>query len=57
MEDYHVISMKSVDSEAVDHGLALHVNDVDWAEKQMWAPDAAHKNGKYYLYFLSALLD
>jgi len=51
MEDYHVISMESVTSEAVDNGVALHVDDVPWAERQMWAPDAAHKNGKYYLYF------
>ncbi|PKQ43716.1 glycoside hydrolase family 43 protein [Confluentibacter flavum] len=51
MEDYHVISMDSIDSDAVDNGLALHVNDVPWAEKQMWAPDAAHKDGKYYLFF------
>lgn len=51
MEDYHVISMESIHSEAIDNGVALHVNDVPWAEKQMWAPDAAHKNGNYYLYF------
>lgn len=51
MEDYHVISMDSIDSEAKDNGVALHVNDVPWAERQMWAPDAAHKDGKYYLYF------
>ncbi|MEA5461783.1 glycoside hydrolase family 43 protein [Arcicella sp. LKC2W] len=51
MEDYHVISMDSVDSEAVDNGVALHVSDVAWAERQMWAPDAAQKDGKYYLYF------
>jgi len=51
MEDYHVISMESITSEAKDNGVALHVKDVPWAEKQMWAPDAAHKNGKYYLYF------
>jgi hypothetical protein len=51
MEDYHVISMENVNVEAVDNGLALHVNDVPWAERQMWAPDAACKNGKYYLYF------
>lgn len=51
MEDYHVISMDSATSEAVDNGVALHVKDVLWAEKQMWAPDAAHKNGKYYLFF------
>lgn len=51
MEDYHVISMETINSPAVDNGLALHVNDVPWAKRQMWAPDAAYKNGKYYLYF------
>jgi hypothetical protein len=51
MEDYHVISMNSINDVAVDNGVALHVKDVPWAERQMWAPDAAHKNGKYYLYF------
>jgi len=51
MEDYHVFSMEDISSEVVDNGVALHVDDVVWAEKQMWAPDAAHKNGKYYLYF------
>lgn len=51
MEDYHVLSMDSINSVAVDNGLALHVNDVPWAEKQMWAPDAAHKDGTYYLFF------
>lgn len=51
MEDYHIISMDSPESEAVDNGLALHVNDVPWAEKQMWAPDANEKDGTYYLFF------
>jgi hypothetical protein len=51
MEDYHVLSMEHIDSEAVDNGVALHVKDVPWAERQMWAPDAASKDGKYYLYF------
>ena len=51
MEDYHVISMDHPNGNAVDNGLALHVKDVPWAERQMWAPDAATKNGKYYLYF------
>src|SRR6478609_1050532 len=51
MEDYHVISMDNPNAEAVDNGLALHVKDVPWAERQMWAPDAATKDGKYYLYF------
>ena len=51
MEDYHVVSMDHPGAEAVDHGVALHVNDVPWAERQMWAPDCARKDGKYYLYF------
>ncbi len=33
------------------HPVGLDVKDVPWAEKQMWAPDAAYKNGRYYLYF------
>lgn len=52
MEDYHVLSMNSpLDTTATDHGIALHVKDVPWADKQMWAPDAAEKDGTYYLYF------
>jgi len=51
MEDYHVISMDSIDSEAIDHGVALHVDDVPWAKQQMWAPDANEKDGKFYLFF------
>ena len=51
MRDYHVLSMDTPDSPAVDNGVALHVKDVAWAERQMWAPDAARKNGKYYFYF------
>ena len=51
MKDYHIISMDSPGSEAADHGMALHVNDVAWAEKQMWAPDATEKDGSYYLFF------
>jgi hypothetical protein len=51
MEDYHVLSMDNPLGEAEDHGCALHVSEVPWADKQMWAPDAAHKDGKYYLFF------
>lgn len=51
MEDYHVLSMDNINAPTVDNGVVLHVNDVAWAERQMWAPDAATKNGKYYLYF------
>jgi len=51
MEDYHVFSMENIESEAKDHGVALHVNDVAWAKQQMWAPDANEKKGVYYLFF------
>ncbi|MCR5778499.1 MAG: glycoside hydrolase family 43 protein [Lachnospiraceae bacterium] len=51
MEDYHVFSMDSPDSEVVDHGEVLHQDNVPWVSKQMWAPDAVYTNGKYYLVF------
>ncbi|CAM4143008.1 glycoside hydrolase family 43 protein [Vibrio agarivorans] len=51
MRDYHVISLDRPFGKATDHGNALDVKDVKWAERQMWAPDAAEKEGKYYLYF------
>ncbi len=51
MEDYHVLSMDSPEAEAKDNGCALHVKDVPWAAKQMWAPDANEKDGRYYLFF------
>ncbi len=51
MRDYHVLSLSQIGGEVTDHGCVLDVDDVPWAEKQMWAPDAAEKNGKYYLYF------
>lgn len=51
MKDYHVLSMDHPGGKVTDHGVALHVNDVPWAERQMWAPDAAYKGGKYFLYF------
>ncbi|KAJ6120191.1 Xylosidase/arabinosidase [Penicillium sp. IBT 18751x] len=51
MTDYHVFSMDSIDGPVTDHGIALSAHDVPWVSKQMWAPDAACKNGKYYLFF------
>ncbi|RZK41470.1 MAG: alpha-N-arabinofuranosidase [Pedobacter sp.] len=51
MKDYHVFSMDSIGGEVTDHGVALDLKDVPWAGQQLWAPDAAYKNGKYYLYF------
>lgn len=51
MNDYHVFSMDSIGGPVTDHGVALKVEDIPWVSKQLWAPDAAFKNGKYYLYF------
>jgi Na+/melibiose symporter-like transporter len=51
MEDYHVLRMDTPDGETTDCGVALHVRDVPWAAQQMWAPDAASRDGRYYLYF------
>jgi hypothetical protein len=51
MRDYHVLSMDSVGGPVTDHGVALDIKNVPWAGRQMWAPDAAYANGKYYLYF------
>ncbi len=51
MKDYHVFSMETPDAIVQDHGCALHIDYVPWATRQMWAPDAAYKDGKYYLYF------
>lgn len=51
MEDYHILSMDNLDAECVDNGEALNMRDVPWVSNQMWAPDAAYKDGKYYLYF------
>lgn len=51
MRDYHVFSMDDVKGEVTDHGVALDVKDIPWSGRQLWAPDVAYKNGKYYLYF------
>ncbi len=51
MEDYHVFSQPHPEGPVTDHGQVLHVRDVPWAERQMWAPDAAYHDGTYYLYF------
>ncbi|MGF1636860.1 MAG: glycoside hydrolase family 43 protein [Cyclobacteriaceae bacterium] len=51
MRDYHVFSMDNPQSEVVDHGLVLDIDDIPWVGRQLWAPDAAYKDGTYYLYF------
>ncbi|MBM4152560.1 MAG: hypothetical protein FJ220_03440 [Kiritimatiellaceae bacterium] len=49
MEDYHVFSSTNLVNWK-DHGVVLHNKQTPWGGP-FWAPDAAEKNGKYYLYF------
>jgi hypothetical protein len=51
MADYHVFSLDSIGGPVTDHGVVLALEDIPWASKQLWAPDAAVRNGVYYLYF------
>ncbi len=53
MKDYHVLSIDGDPMTALvtDHGVILDVNEVPWAEKQMWDNDVVEKDGKYYLIF------
>ena len=52
MRDYHVLSLDDVaNGEITDPGVILDVDQVEWAEKQMWDNDVIEKNGKYYLVF------
>ena len=51
MRDYRPIELDGIGGKATVHDVALDIADVPWAGRQMWAPDAAEKDGKYFLYF------
>jgi hypothetical protein len=51
MVDYRVLSMADLTSPVTEHGTALHIKDVPWASRQMWAPDIAQRGDRYYFYF------
>jgi beta-xylosidase len=51
MRDYRVLSMDTVGGPVTVHDVALDIKNVPWARRQMWAPDAAEKGGRYFLYF------
>ena len=51
MIDYHVLSMNLDGSDVTVHPVGLSVDDVSWAKSKFWAPDAAYKDGTYYLYY------
>ncbi len=51
MKDYRVFSYDPATNATTDHGEARNLKDVPWAKSQLWAPDAAEKDGKFFLYF------
>lgn len=51
MRDYHILSMDDTSDEVIDHGEALHQDQVPWVSEQLWAPDVVYKNNTYYLVF------
>jgi hypothetical protein len=52
MKDYQVLSFdQGIGGPVTVNPVALDIKDVPWASEKMWAPDAAEKDGKYYLYF------
>lgn len=51
MKDVHVLSIDAMGGAVKDNGEAIHLRDVPWASRQLWAPEAAEKNGQYFLYF------
>lgn len=51
MVDYKVISIDTSFTNVTDHEVALKLEDIPWAKRQLWAPDAAKANNLYYLYF------
>lgn len=52
MADYHVISFDDLENgEPTDSGVALKVEDIPWAGRQLWDNDVVEKNGRYYMVF------
>ncbi|KAL7621720.1 hypothetical protein AAE478_009047 [Parahypoxylon ruwenzoriense] len=50
-EEGEEVKSKSEPPKVTDHGVVLSASDVPWVSRQLWAPDAAKRGGKYYLYF------
>lgn len=50
MQNWHVFSSKDLNI-WVDHGSIFSLEDIEWADKWAWAPDAIERNGKYYFYY------
>ncbi|MCE4537674.1 family 43 glycosylhydrolase [Pelomonas sp. P7] len=50
MKDWYAFSSTDLVN-WTSHGAVLAVKDLKWADDYAWAPDAAYKNGRYYLVF------
>lgn len=50
MKDWHVFSTTDMVNWK-DHGVALSLKDLKWANSMAWAPDCIFRDGKYYFYF------
>lgn len=50
MQSYHVFSSTDMIN-WTDYGCVLSLENVPWAISHMWAIDACHRHGKYYLIF------
>lgn len=50
MIDWHVFSSENM-VDWIDHGAIFSLNDIEWADKWAWAPDAVERNGKFYFYY------
>ncbi|WP_308367681.1 MULTISPECIES: family 43 glycosylhydrolase [unclassified Microbulbifer] len=50
MKDWYTFSSDDLVN-WTNHGPSLSVDQLSWADNYAWAPDAAYKNGKYYLVF------
>lgn len=49
--DCHVSPMDQVGGTVTDHGIELDRKDVPRGSKQLWAPEAAARKGKCFLFF------
>src|SRR4051812_35969472 len=36
MRDYHIFSLDRIGGKVTDHGVALDINNIPWAGKQLW---------------------
>ena len=50
MTDWRVYSTTNM-IDWIDHGELFSLKDIPWASSHAWAPDAAQRDGKYYLYY------